>query len=90
MTEVLPYMNIFPDEEENLYPVTDAEIYRLSDFMLPAYGITAPATEEETPVDGDGVEDMNVPEPTETEEDTVENNTLESDGITNDEAQWEQ
>lgn len=91
MTDVLPYMNIFPDEEEKEI-IPDSQVYRLLPFMYPAYGLPMPVSEpkpeEQKPQDGsveerkDGVEDMNVPEPSSNPED-IRSNDLDSDGVTN-------
>lgn len=62
MTEVLPYMNVFRDEE-----VT---------------GDTVDTTDLK-----DGIADLNVPEPAENTEEIVGGNTLESMGVTNEEAE---
>ena len=92
MTDVLPYMNIFPDEEDaKKSEIPDEQVYRLSPFMYPAYGFAIPESQPPTETEVDpttveankeAVEDMNLPTPIESEEE-ITDNKLETEGVTN-------
>ncbi|MDD3340171.1 MAG: penicillin-binding transpeptidase domain-containing protein [Lachnospiraceae bacterium] len=73
MTEILPYLNIFPDEE-----VTGEEKIDAGDFLAKVVA--------EDGASEDATVDTNVPEPDISEEDITGGDNEESDGLTNEEA----
>lgn len=84
LSEVLPYMNIFPDEGTE----TATTLWQGFTGIKKQNDLTATGTDENTPT-GDGIADTSVPAPpegTEDESTKVGGNGQDSDGITNEEA----
>lgn len=100
MTEILPYLNIFPDEE--MTGTVHNAMAQMEEYIAQKAEENRQKAERErqqaedgesettTSDDGDeikeGTDDPNVPEPEKSEEDVKLDNKLESDGITNEEA----
>ena len=90
LSEILPYMDIFPDEDTSQATV----LWEGFTGVKKQNDVGAEDQEEddgdaqESDISGDGIEDENVPDPPENQEseDEVEPNNQESDGITNEEA----
>lgn len=88
LSEILPYMDIFPDEETKEATV----LWEGFTGIKKQNDVSAEEGEEgdvrEDDTSSDGIEDQNVPEPPEEEKDEegTEPNNEETDGITNEEA----
>lgn len=90
LSEILPYMDIFPDEDTSQATV----LWEGFTGVKKQNDVGAEDQEDddgdaqESDISGDGIEDENVPDPPENQEseDEVEPNNQESDGITNEEA----
>ena len=80
MTEILPYLNIFPDQE--MTGTVNNAMEELENYITQR----APENRQKTEDTKEGTDDPNVPEPDEDEEELTLDNKQDSDGITNEEA----
>lgn len=80
MTEILPYLNIFPDQE--MTGTVNNAMEELENYITQR----AQENRQKTEDTKEGTDDPNVPEPDEDEEELTLDNKQDSDGITNEEA----
>ncbi len=80
MTEILPYLNIFPDQE--MTGTVNNAMEELENYITQREQENRQKTEDTK----EGTDDPNVPEPDEDEEELTLDNKQDSDGITNEEA----
>lgn len=94
--EVLPYLNIFQDEEttgvnedlsvEELFSIYEESEHTHSDGTVTSASSDSSSDSDSDSSDADGVEDTSVPDPPDDEETVTGGNDMNEDGVTNEDA----